>query len=218
MRRQASLSLLLGVGLVAACGDPANELFVDLRTDLVPGEGRRFRVGDVLSSGPSFEVRNFPRFAPEIFAQVAPREPSMAKGFGKALEQLGEEGVVQVFWPRHGAREPVLGAVGELQLEVFQWRLENEYGVDLRLDRKAWTRARWIKNVTDELIDVLPMVVAVVLVDSVANPIRRPKRSRRRLMPRLPMPKPRPPSTSSSPTAKPNKLLSKKRRPICARC
>jgi peptide chain release factor 3 len=118
-----------------------------------------FRVGDLLSSGPSFEVRNFPRFPPEIFAQVAPREPSMAKGFGKALEQLGEEGVVQVFWPRHGAREPVLGAVGELQLEVFQWRLENEYNVDLRLDRKAWTRARWIKNVTDELIDVLPMVV-----------------------------------------------------------
>jgi peptide chain release factor 3 len=118
-----------------------------------------FRVGDVLSSGPSFEVRNFPRFAPEIFAQVAPREPSMAKGFGKGLEQLGEEGVVQVFWPRFGAREPILGAVGELQLEVFQWRLENEYGVDLRLDRKQWTRARWIANVTDEVLEILPMVV-----------------------------------------------------------
>jgi peptide chain release factor 3 len=118
-----------------------------------------FRVGDVLSSGPTFEVRNFPRFAPEIFAQVAPREPSMAKGFGKGLEQLGEEGVVQVFWPRFGAREPILGAVGELQLEVFQWRLENEYGVELRLDRKQWTRARWILNVTDELLEVLPMVV-----------------------------------------------------------
>ncbi|MFN9945509.1 MAG: peptide chain release factor 3 [Planctomycetota bacterium] len=118
-----------------------------------------FRVGDVLSSGPNFEVRNFPRFAPEIFAQVAPREPSMAKGFGKGLEQLGEEGVVQVFWPRFGAREPILGAVGELQLEVFQWRLENEYGVDLRLDRKQWTRARWIANVTDEVLEILPMVV-----------------------------------------------------------
>ncbi len=118
-----------------------------------------FRVGDVLSSGPSFEVRNFPRFAPEIFAQVAPREPSMSKGFNKALEQLGEEGVVQVFWPRVGAREPVLGAIGELQLEVFQWRLENEYNVELRLDRKSWTRARWIQNVTDELLEILPMVV-----------------------------------------------------------
>jgi peptide chain release factor 3 len=118
-----------------------------------------FRVGDVLSSGPSFEVRNFPRFAPEIFAQVAPREPSMAKGFGKGLEQLGEEGVVQVFWPRFGAREPILGAVGELQLEVFQWRLENEYGVQLRLDRKQWTRARWLVDVTDDLLEMLPMVV-----------------------------------------------------------
>ncbi|MBK8101236.1 MAG: peptide chain release factor 3 [Planctomycetes bacterium] len=118
-----------------------------------------FRVGDVLSAGPHFEVRNFPRFAPEIFAQVAPREPSMAKGFGKGLAQLGEEGVVQVFWPRVGAREPILGAIGELQLEVFQWRLENEYGVELRLDRKAWTRARWIAKVDDELLQILPMVV-----------------------------------------------------------
>ncbi len=118
-----------------------------------------FRVGDVLSSGPSFEVRNFPRFAPEIYAQVAPREPSMSKGFGKGLEQLGEEGVVQVFWPRTGAREPILGAIGELQLQVFQWRLEHEYNVELRLDRKAWTRARWIRNVTDEVLEILPMVV-----------------------------------------------------------
>ncbi len=118
-----------------------------------------FRVGDVLSSGPSFEVRNFPRFAPEIYAQVAPREPSMSKGFGKGLEQLGEEGVVQVFWPRVGAREPILGAIGELQLQVFQARLESEYNVEVRLDRKAWTRARWIDNVTDEVLEILPMVV-----------------------------------------------------------
>jgi len=118
-----------------------------------------FRVGDVLSSGPDFEVRNFPRFAPEIFAQVAPREPSMAKSFGKGLAQLGEEGVVQTFWPRVGAREAILGVIGELQLDVFRWRLENEYNVELRMDRKAWTRARWIANVTDELLEILTMVV-----------------------------------------------------------
>jgi peptide chain release factor 3 len=118
-----------------------------------------FRVGDVLTSGPPFEVRNFPRFAPEIFAQVAPREPSMAKGFTKGLVQLGEEGVVQVFWPRVGAREPVLGAVGDLQLQVFEARLESEYNVELRLDRKGWTRARWIGNASDDVLEILPMVV-----------------------------------------------------------
>jgi peptide chain release factor 3 len=118
-----------------------------------------FRVGDVVSSGPKFEIRNFPRFAPEIFAQVRAKEPSMYKGFSKGLAQLGEEGVVQVFWQRTGPREPILGAVGELQIEVFQWRLQAEYGVEIVVNRKGWTRARWLAHVTDDLIDVLPMVV-----------------------------------------------------------
>lgn len=83
----------------------------------------------------------------------------MSKGFHKALEQLGEEGVVQIFWPRIGAREPILGAIGELQLEVFQWRLENEYNTEVRIARKPWTRARWLAHATQEVIDLLPVVV-----------------------------------------------------------
>jgi peptide chain release factor 3 len=118
-----------------------------------------FRVGDVVSSGPKIEVRNFPRFAPEIFAQCRPKEPSMKKGFDKGLIQLGEEGVVQVFWPRTGSREPILGVVGELQLDVFQSRMQIEYGVDIVQSRKGWTRARWMLGVTQELLDLLPMVV-----------------------------------------------------------
>ena len=118
-----------------------------------------FRVGDVVSAGPKIATRNFPRFAPEIFAQVRPGDPSMSKGFNKGLQQLGEEGVVQIFWPRHGAREPFLGAVGELQLEVFTYRLNDEYGVEVKLDRKGFTRARWMHHTTPELLDLLPMVV-----------------------------------------------------------
>jgi peptide chain release factor 3 len=118
-----------------------------------------FRVGDVLTSGPPFEAENFPRFAPEIFAQVRALDPSMSKGFSKGLQQLGEEGVVQVFWPRTGAREPILGAVGELQLEVFQYRLESEYNVKIKVERKPFTRARWMLETTPELLDLLPMVV-----------------------------------------------------------
>ncbi|MEM7201990.1 MAG: peptide chain release factor 3 [Planctomycetota bacterium] len=118
-----------------------------------------FRVGDVLSSGPQLAVRNFPRFAPEIFAQVTPREPSMNKGFRKGLIQLGEEGVVQVFYPRTGVRNPILGAVGELQLDVFKHRLNMEYGVEIRVDRMGHTRARWLRALTPDLVDFLPMVV-----------------------------------------------------------
>ncbi|MCC6669797.1 MAG: peptide chain release factor 3 [Planctomycetes bacterium] len=118
-----------------------------------------FRVGDVISAGPKLQARNFPRFSPEIFAQARVADPAMSKGFGKGLAQLGEEGVVQVFWPRTGAREPILGAIGELQLEVFSYRLENEYNCKVRLDRKPYTRARWMRGVTPELLDLLPMVV-----------------------------------------------------------
>jgi peptide chain release factor 3 len=119
-----------------------------------------FRVGDVITSGPKIAVRNFPRFPPEIFARVRPADPSMSKGFGKGLAQLGEEGVVQVFWPRTGAREPILGAVGELQLEVFKHRLENEYGVEIKREPIAQSRARWLRQQPDEELEaLLPMVV-----------------------------------------------------------
>ncbi|MCB9869683.1 MAG: peptide chain release factor 3 [Planctomycetes bacterium] len=118
-----------------------------------------FRVGDVLTSGRRIEARNFPRFAPEIFAQVSPKDPSMSKGFRKGVDELGEEGVVQIFYPRVGVRNPVLGAVGELQIEVFQQRLESEYGVAIRVERKSFTRARWMVATTPNLLEMLPMVV-----------------------------------------------------------
>jgi len=118
-----------------------------------------FRIGDVLSSGRRIEARNFPRFAPEIFAQASPADPSMSKGFRKGVTQLGEEGVVQIFFPRVGVRDPILGAVGELQLEVFKQRLENEYGVTARMDRKSFTRARWMVSTSPSLLEMLPMVV-----------------------------------------------------------
>ena len=83
----------------------------------------------------------------------------MSKGFRKALTQLAEEGVVQVFFPRVGVREPILGAIGELQLEVFKHRLESEYNVFIRMDRKSYRRARWMVSTTKNLLDLLPMVV-----------------------------------------------------------
>ena len=83
----------------------------------------------------------------------------MGKGFGKGLKQLAEEGVVQVFWPRQGVRDPILGAIGELQLDVFRHRLDFEYNVDIVLERKGFRRARWLHKTTEELTDLLPMIV-----------------------------------------------------------
>ncbi len=118
-----------------------------------------FRVGDVVSSGPRLEVRNFPRFAPEIYVQVRPKDPSMSKGFNKGLRQLGEEGVVQVFYPKTGARVPILGAIGELQIQVFKHRLEQEYKVEIVMDRQGFQRARWLGELSPEIEAILPMVV-----------------------------------------------------------
>ena len=126
-----------------------------------------FRVGDVISSGKKIAARNFPRFAPEIFAQVGPKDPSMSKGFRKGVAQLAEEGVVQVFYPRTGVRDPILGAIGELQLDVFRYRLEDEYNVVVRMERRSHTRARWMVSLTPELVDLLPMVV----VDEANRPV-----------------------------------------------
>ena len=103
-----------------------------------------FRVGDTITSGPAFHVPDFPRFAPELFAQARPADPSQRKSFLKGLEQLGEEGVVQIFRERSGTPTPILGAVGQLQFEVFSYRMANEYNVRIVVDPTQWTRVRWL--------------------------------------------------------------------------
>jgi peptide chain release factor 3 len=105
-----------------------------------------FRIGDVLSSRPGVEILDFPRFAPEAFAVVYPAQADKRKAFRKGLEQLAEEGVVQVFYPAQGARDPVLGAVGALQFDVFQHRLLDEYNVEARLEHLPYKLVRWLSE------------------------------------------------------------------------
>ncbi|WP_027481406.1 peptide chain release factor 3 [Deinococcus pimensis] len=103
-----------------------------------------FRIGDVVSLVPKVELRAFPRFTPETFASVTMKDVTKRKAFHKGLEQLAEEGVVQVFYPTDGARDPMLGAVGPLQFEVFQHRLREEYGVEIDLHVTSYTLVRWL--------------------------------------------------------------------------
>ncbi|MGD9764193.1 MAG: peptide chain release factor 3 [Candidatus Binatia bacterium] len=103
------------------------------------------RIGDTISADPDVTFEGIPRFSPERFARAVLREPFKRKQLKKGLDQLAEEGVVQVFFDRHRLeREPVLGAVGQLQFEVMQYRLKHEYGVDVRLEPLAYQHARWI--------------------------------------------------------------------------
>lgn len=103
-----------------------------------------FLVGDVLTTGPDFTIPQFPRFAPEIFAKLFPASGSFSKSFRKGIEQLGEEGVVQIFSDAHHSPTPLIAAVGELQLQVFQARMESEYNEKVKLDRLPFTRMRWL--------------------------------------------------------------------------
>ncbi|GAB1430001.1 peptide chain release factor 3 [Ignavibacteria bacterium] len=105
-----------------------------------------FSVGDVLSSGTAYSIPQFPRFAPEIFAKVMPYGGSIGKSFRKGIEQLGEEGVIQIFTDAQRSPYPLIAAVGELQLQVFQWRMESEYNEKTTLERLPYTRLRWLGN------------------------------------------------------------------------
>lgn len=103
-----------------------------------------FRIGDVISSGADYQVPRFPVFPPEKFLAVVPPDPSRRKSFQKGLEQLGEEGVIQIFQRPDGFSAPVIAAVGQLQFEVFLARMAEEYQVELRTDPLPYTLCRWV--------------------------------------------------------------------------
>jgi peptide chain release factor 3 len=103
------------------------------------------RIGDTLSEIKTLEYKGVPSFSPEHFAQVILKDPLKRKQLQKGLEQLAEEGVVQIYRQYGlGDKDPILGAVGALQFEVLQHRLQAEYGVETQIDRLAYTHARWV--------------------------------------------------------------------------
>ncbi len=106
-----------------------------------------YRIGDTLAEGKNLAYQGIPRFSPEHFSQIRLKDPSKRKQLKKGLDQLSEEGAIQVYIrPQVGEQEPILGAVGVLQFEVLQHRLKSEYGVDVILDRLPYEVARWVAN------------------------------------------------------------------------
>jgi peptide chain release factor 3 len=114
-----------------------------------------FSIGDTLYTGTKVEYEGIPCFSPEIFSWLRNPNPSAFKNFRKGVNELREEGAVQILYDTdESKRDPILAAVGQLQLEVVQHRLEHEYGVDTRLEPLGFQVARWVTGGWTSLEDV----------------------------------------------------------------
>src|SRR6202022_1218844 len=108
----------------------------------IPNHGT-LRVGDTLTEGEALQFEGIPNFAPEVLCRVSLEDAMRTKQLNKALEDLAEEGVVQMFKPMGGSL-PILGVVGTLQLDVLTSRLKQEYGVSTRTEAAPYQTARSI--------------------------------------------------------------------------
>ncbi len=108
----------------------------------IPNHGT-LRVGDTLSERTDIRITGLPNFAPELLRRVALVDPTKTKQLRKALDDMAEEGIIQVFYPEIGSNM-IVGVVGQLQLEVLISRLDAEYKVEARLEASPWDTARWV--------------------------------------------------------------------------
>lgn len=106
-----------------------------------------FKIGDTLCEGESIVYDEMPQFAPERFSKVMVKDAMKYKQFHKGVNQLTDEGAIQVFQSYgSGVDEMILGVVGVLQYEVFEYRMKMEYGVDVMLEHLPFEYARWIEG------------------------------------------------------------------------
>ena len=104
-----------------------------------------FKIGDTLTEGELIHFRGLPSFSPELFKYIENDDPMKSKQFYKGLEQLMDEGVAQLFVNQFNNRR-IVGTVGQLQFEVIQYRLENEYNAKCRWEPVHLYKACWIES------------------------------------------------------------------------
>jgi peptide chain release factor 3 len=105
-----------------------------------PGQ---FAIGDTVHTGAPLRFLEIPRFPAEHFGRLRLQD-TRHKQFDEGLKQLEEEGLMQLFYVESGRREPIVGVVGALQLDVITSRLRTEYGVEIQVDPSSFTAARWV--------------------------------------------------------------------------
>ncbi len=108
------------------------------------GDTGNFAIGDSISSNGKVVYEDIPKFAPELFAKLSVRDALKRTKMQEALKHLSEEGAIQLFVdPVIGNQEYIIGAVGELQFEVLVHRLQDEYNLEVKLNRLSFSVARW---------------------------------------------------------------------------
>jgi peptide chain release factor 3 len=117
-----------------------------------------FGIGDTLTSDPGIVYKEIPRFTPETFSYIHNPNTAKYKQFRQGLDQLLQEGVIQVLHLKDTASKiPLLAAVGPLQFEVVQYRLESEYGAPSRLEQAPWNVVRWLPGLKEPDMDALSL-------------------------------------------------------------
>jgi peptide chain release factor 3 len=131
-----------------------------------------FAIGDTIYLGKKIEYEGIPCFSPELFAYLKNPNPSKFKQFQKGIQQLQEEGAVQIMYSANEfIREPILAAVGQLQFEVVQFRMLSEYGVETNLEPLPYNLARWVTDGWDALSNVGRLFNTITVKDIWNRPV-----------------------------------------------
>ncbi len=130
-----------------------------------------FKIGDTLTEGENFLYQGVPSFSPEIFKEVENKDPMKSKQLEKGLSQLTDEGVAQLFTQQPGNRK-IIGTVGELQFEVIQYRLKNEYAASCEFRPLNYFKACWVTSDNkSELEEFLRLKSNYIVIDKDKNPV-----------------------------------------------
>ena len=132
-----------------------------------------FSIGDTICTpGKKFVYEGIPTFAPEHFCRLVALDSMKRKQFMKGVTQIAQEGAIQIFQDYNlEMSEIIVGVVGTLQFDVLKYRMENEYGCDVRLEPLPYGHIRWVKDTTIDLNNVKCPSDAKRVKDMKGNPL-----------------------------------------------
>ena len=128
-----------------------------------------YQIGDTLTSSNHIEYVDLPQFTPELFVKVTAKNVMKQKHFYKGIEQLVQEGAIQYYKTIH-TNQPILGAVGQLQFEVFEHRMKNEYNTDVIMEPIGKKIARWVEN-EEAITDAMSSTRSTLVDDRYGNKV-----------------------------------------------